>query len=328
MQSPKESTICIKKTHRIPLVWIKYSSYNTFMRRIIFYGIPIIALGTILYSFFYSDILGIRKYISKSICDKTIAYKIGSIDPRFGLSEAEVLGSVKQASLIWNASIGKQLFTYDTNAELTINMVYDRRQSLNTQINQLENNLKTGKTTLKNEIANFEKMSQDFVNRQSDFNKRVDYWNEQGGAPEEEYNKLSYERQSLNDEATRLNAIAKELDISTDQYNIQVGELNQTIQSFKNELSMKPEEGIYDPQEKRIEVYFNINRNELIRTIAHELGHARGIGHSTNNKAIMYPSTTENLSPVPEEISELTEICRYRPFYELLIEKNIWNLDK
>lgn len=291
------------------------------MKRIIFYSLVILIVTAAFYSIRYSDFLGIRHYYYISACDTAIPYRIGDIDYRFGLSQTDVLDAVDQASQIWNDVMRKQLFLADSQAILTINMVYDKRQALNSQINQLEDNLNTGKTTLKAEIEKFEKLSIDFEKRLNAFKEKVNYWNAQGGAPQEEYDKLIAEQQSLNEEADRVNAMAGQLNLSTDRYNTKVGELNQTIRSFKNELEVKPEEGVYNPQENRIDIYFNINRDELVRTIAHELGHARELPHSTNKKAIMYPSTTNFLTPTVDEIESLKYICRDRPFYEPLIER-------
>ena len=55
----------------------------------------------------------------------------------------------------------------------------------------------------------------------------------------------------------------------------------------------KPEEGIYDPANQRIEVYFNINRSEMVHTIAHEFGHALDLPHNDNRLSIMFPYSTQ-----------------------------------
>ncbi|KKP80689.1 MAG: Matrixin family protein [Candidatus Levybacteria bacterium GW2011_GWB1_35_5] len=279
-----------------------------------------LVVGIISFLIINSRFLVIENVFYQSPCDTPITYKIGSIDERFGLPRSEAVSATKQASDIWNTTLGKQLFIYDSGATLTINMVYDRRQLLNTQINLLEKDIKSGKTTLKDEIANFERHSAEFNNKLTAFKQKVISWNAKGGGPQEEYDKLIQEQQSLNEEETLLRGIAQRLNLSTSQYNTQVDELNRTIRSFRNALQVSPEEGVYNPQEERIDIFFNNNRNELIRTIAHEFGHARGLSHSTNQQAIMYPSTTQFLTPTADEIAALRKICRKRPFYEPLFE--------
>src|SRR5258706_1389063 len=79
-----------------------------------------------------------KDLLSYSSCNTSQFYKIGMIDPRFGLSSAEVFADSEQATNIWSSVQGKQLFTYSPNAHLTVNFVYDQRQALNSQIQQLD----------------------------------------------------------------------------------------------------------------------------------------------------------------------------------------------
>lgn len=284
-------------------------------------------VGTGAFSLFSpSDFLGVSRYYYVSACEKPIFYKIGWVDSRFNLTDSEVNSALEEASNIWNQTIGKKLFEYSPDAILSVYMVYDKRQFLSTRINDLDTELEVNKSSLEKEIEAYKASSEDFERRSGEFGKKVEYWNSRGGAPQEEYDKLISEEQSLQEEATRLNETAKRLNLSTNDYNTHVIELNQTLGSLKNALLVKPEEGLYDPQNNRIAIYLNNNRTELVRTMAHELGHARGLSHIANEKAIMYPSTTEHLDPVPEEISNLEEICRPRPFYEVILDTYQKNL--
>jgi hypothetical protein len=125
----------------------------------------------------------------------------------------------------------------------------------------------------------------------------------------------------LQSEANSLSATAKSLNQSTDQFNSQVGKLNQTINTFNDALTFKPEEGIFIGAEKRIEIYFNINQNELVHTLAQELGHSLGLAHNQNSKSIMYPSTTLSLPPSVDDIKALEEVCRPRSILELVNQR-------
>jgi len=261
-----------------------------------------------------------QKYLYVSRCSEPIYYKLGIIDPRFGLSEDEVKASSQKAADIWNLSTNKRLFEYHPNGKLTINMVYDYRQSLNTQIDQLETDLDNGKTTLNQEQDKFTILSANFDARRKLLNEKVDDWNRRQDGTQEEYEKLVEEQKSVRDEAEKLNLIARQLNINTRQYNDKITDLNQTIGTFNSALAKRPEEGIYDPNTNTINIYFNNDEEELERTIAHELGHARGLGHINDENAIMYPKTTRVLTPTIEELSKISEICEDFPIYEPYIE--------
>ncbi len=79
--------------------------------------------------------------LSYSLCDNPIPYKIGTIDPKFGLSATDVLADTKAATNILSTPKGKQLFVNSNTARLTVNFVYDERAALNNQINQLQTQL-------------------------------------------------------------------------------------------------------------------------------------------------------------------------------------------
>lgn len=251
-----------------------------------------------------------------SPCETPISYRINSVDPRFKLTETEFAVNIEEAAAIWNGAANRPLFVADPKGLLSINLTFDNRQSLNDQINSLEGELKTKKNQIDPQIQEYNRLSLEFKKKLDDLNTQIDYWNSKGGAPADEYEKLKNEQQALSEEAAKLNALAKSLNQSTDLYNTEIGKLNQTVDTFKEALQQRPEEGVYDGKNNRIDIYFNINKNELVHTLAHELGHALGIKHIQNPNAIMYPFTTEKIVPSIEETLIVKELCRERTIFE------------
>lgn len=263
------------------------------------------------------NISSLNNFLTYSFCDEPIRYRIDTVDAKFDKSREEFLADINEASEIWNGAINKTLFVYDPKGDLSVNLVYDDRQYLTSQIDQLEDKVQSGKKSLNPRISEFKKLSADFKQKVEDLNRDIDSWNSQGGAPPEEYEKLIQRQKDLQTEAGNLSDMAQELNISTETYNAEVNELNQTIDTFNTTLSERPEEGIYKGRENRIEIYFNINQPELIHTLAHELGHALGIGHVSNPEALMYAKTSQKLIPTKEDILALEDVCRRYTILEL-----------
>ncbi len=281
----------------------------------------LIGLGYFLYAFGIIQPY-VDNYIYFSYCDQPIRYHVDTLDPKFNLSKQQFLADVDQAAKIWNKSVNRNLFLYDPDpSSLSINMIYDSRQSLETNISDLQGQLGNKQGPLNSEVQDYNRQSVDFENRLNQLNQEISDWNSKGGAPPDVYQQLLERQQSLQTESQRLNQTAKSLNQSTDQYNSQVEKLNTTINTFNTALTFKPENGIFKADQNRIEIYFNINQTELVHTLAHELGHTLSLPHNDDPKSIMYPSTTLTLIPSTSDISDLTKICQDRSIFEPFIQR-------
>lgn len=292
------------------------------MKKLIFI---LVLLGVLLLAFVNREAVAstVRHALYQSPCENPKTYSIGSIDSRFNISKEDFLSATRQAGNLWKNSKGQQLFVYAPEAELTISLIYDERQYLNSQITTLNDQVEQQKEELKPEITEYENRAADFKRRTADLNARIRYWNDQGGAPEEEYNKLLQEQKALQQEAQELQRIATSLNQSTDEYNTQIQELDQKVDTYNTTLTTKPEEGLYirEGRKERIEIYFNNSYDELIHTLAHEMGHAINMPHINSADAIMYPKTTETATLSSEDVTALSEICRERSVIETAGDK-------
>lgn len=260
----------------------------------------------------------IKNYFYFSPCDTPIRYSIGRVDSRFDLSRNEFLSDIVQAESKWASIAEGRLFTYDPQGPLVISMVYDKRQMLTNEINNMEGQVDQKKSSLDTQIAQYEKESANLKQKIADLNNRIDYYNSRGGAPLNEYNKLINEQQDLKTEADRLNAIANNLNLSTESYNADLETLQKTIGTFNAALVQKPEEGLYDSKTNTITIYFNNGKDELMHTLMHEMGHALGIAHVNDQNAIMYPYASSEIIPTSADISELQNVCKKKSVFELL----------
>lgn len=261
--------------------------------------------------------------LNYSPCDMPLTYRIGQIDPKYNISTDQFLTDLTEAENVWEGSTGKNLFEYDPSGDIEINLVYDQRSFLSTQITDLDSKVKEQQDSLDPKIEDYKKRAEEFRSKIQQLNADIDYWNNKGGAPPDEYEKLKSRQKNLQEEAKSLQQEAVSLNQSADLYNSQVGQLHEAVDSFNTQLQYKPEEGeyIYDNGVQTINIYFDNSKAELIHTLAHELGHARGAVHNNNQLSIMYPKTTKASIPTQDDLDSLNKACEKKNIVLAQFEK-------
>lgn len=269
-------------------------------------------------------------------CQRPITYSIASLDPRFGLTKTQVLSYINQAEKIWGVPINKQLFEYSPTGDLKINFIYDYRQQATDALRKIGiviNNDQSTYDTLKakydslvaaynQQKAQVDALVAAYNADKSAYEKNVNYWNSRGGAPKAEFNILQQERTDLNNQVTAINQAETSLNGLIDDINSAGIILNQLITTLNLQVSTYNTTGaptskgftegeyVSNASGTAINIYQFNDTNQLVMVLAHELGHALGLGHLSNPKAIMYylnEGVNEKLTV--DDLAALKKVC-------------------
>ncbi len=305
--------------------------------KIVFYAA---ALGAFVFVF-QGPLSGlVREAANKYLpCSEPIKYSLGTFDSRFGISQQDFLKAVSEASGIWEKASGKNLFEYDPNGALKINLIYDQRQQATVELQKLGISVSNDKasydklkakyasllTEYNKEKADLQKKVSDFQAQKDAYEQEVNKWNSQGGAPEADYERLNQEKtaldrqvadinkaqDSLNSTAKAVNALATTINQLVVNLNARVDKINSVGQQTDSEF----EEGNYQsgPNGEEIDIYQFDNNAKLVRVLAHEFGHSLGLAHVSDPKAIMYYlNNGTNETPTAADMAELDAKCKIK----------------
>ena len=284
----------------------------------------------ILFFFFKQDTLDFVNESFRKPCTTPIAYRVGTIDPRFGLTKETVVEKLETASALWSTAYGQQLFIYSPSdaSAIPINFVYDRRQqtlTLSSEIDSTGASQLVERSAVQQAQAVHAKAQQMYavaveaLNKESSaYSREVQAVNARGGATPQEYAQLNAQKEALDKRQQALRAQGEvlaqqsnELKVMIDAYNAKVKDINQVVQNFNATAGGDFEEGQYvqDASGKRIYIYAYKNQNELLHILAHELGHALGLDHNQNPQSIMFPYNKSGVTLSSDDLSALRTLC-------------------
>jgi len=271
-----------------------------------------------------------------SPCLPPLRYSVADIDSRFGVSEEIVLAAAREAERVWEDVLERDVFVYDPEAEFTVEFVYDKRQENTFRARDLEYDIEAEagvyedlKEDLDAQNEKVESLLEAYQTRSSEYaqdvralNHEIAHWNARGGAPEDIYEDilekqeaLREEREALNELADRINTLSSDARRIVEAINTSADAVNENVAEHNALFADMPtfDKGVY--RGENIVLYQFTSYEDLVLTLAHEFGHALGVGHVGDPEAVMYSYIEDQpLDPVtaaPEDVEAASEACRF-----------------
>jgi methyl-accepting chemotaxis protein len=271
-------------------------------------------------------------------CNEPLTYRIGSIDDRFGITEVELKKLMEEVSVLWSEATGNSAIHYHESGAINVNLIYAEQQLLTDSERQFRDRLSAEEQSISVAEREYQQLNQTFNEMESEYredsnrlqneiealNSWVNRMNNEGGFSERDVEIFESRKQEIDQKTTelnrravqlqqaaeRLNRTIDQLNRRIDQKNILVNEYNQTF-TGTNRFTQGAYENIGN--QKRINIYQFSDHDELRLVIAHEVGHALGVGHVENPKSIMYHlmgnQNIQGLRLTPEDIDALKVLC-------------------
>jgi hypothetical protein len=286
-----------------------------------------------------SQVRGLVREVHSTIspCITPLTYSIGTVDPRFNIPKSALITDLKDAEGIWETASGKNLFEYvPSGGDVTVNLVYDSRQAstdklaaAGIQVDQsvasydaLKARYDSLVTSVASERSAYDAKVSGYKADEAAYNAEVERANARGGATPAEFAQLQADKTALEQEFAGVKSLETAMNADIDTVNALATAINQLIVQLNLNVAQYNsegtaagafEEGLYQLSGgvQTIDIYEYSNHVQLVRVLAHEMGHALGLEHVADSNAIMYKiNNGTTLKATAADITELDRACR------------------
>lgn len=274
----------------------------------------------------------------ESVCAEPLTFRVGNIDERFSITKSEVAGLMNDVAEIWSDAVDTSVIHYDEEGDISVNLVYAEEQQLSDRERQhrdrleheefsitvLENEYQRMNREYEAEVQQYDKASAELQQSIDRLNQWVRQKNEQGGFNEQDLEQFEQRKAEIDQvkidlarQEQTLKRKASELNEKITFLNQKVEAKNRLVDEYNREFTgvRKFTQGAYEwtNNSRTINIFHFLDKDELRLVIAHEMGHALGIGHVQNPESVMHElmenQDQKKLELTDEDIQALQNVC-------------------
>ncbi|MBV2128550.1 matrixin family metalloprotease [Arsukibacterium indicum] len=265
--------------------------------------------------------------MQQRLCQIPVLWRIGQLDPAFSLTAEQAEQTAHNAAAQWNAAFGQELFRYDSVNGFPINFRYDERQQNLLQQALLERNISRYDTNIVQRAATLRQQGEQLQQRQREFEQLnqqlaaniAQFQQQAANANQSNVAALKQQQQVLQQRQQQLQRQADQLNQQQAQLQREHEYLNDTV-ADRNALlaDQQPlrvsEVGIMEitSTQRKMTIFAYSTPAALQLTLAHEFGHALGLGHTDSTSSVMYFALNpQQRNLTTEDIDALKQQCGF-----------------
>lgn len=270
-------------------------------------------------------------------CGEPLTYRIGDIDSRFDITEQQLSEIMKEVEELWTKPLDRNLLEYDPNGKVTISLIYSEEQQRTEEEQRFAKRLKTMQVRVETYQQEYEQLAEKYKEREKDFkdelakynslaesyNDLAEKWSGQNLSDNQldKINKLERRikehKSVINRKQENLESLRQRTNAKSKQLNKLIDDQNELIDTYNARFggSMQFDQGhfVKKGNDESIRIYQFANQSELKAVLAHETGHALGLGHVGNPESIMYHMMGKqnifDLKLTQEDIAAIKKRC-------------------
>jgi hypothetical protein len=248
-------------------------------------------------------------------CGIPVHFTLADVDPGFGFDRETVMTALVEAANVWHGASGPILFLEsDHPMAMQVSLRYDERQQAANTRRSLRGGLERDRGAFEEDEAMLlqwgerieasraahDRATAELAARARAYEREVAAWNTgRGERTDARRRVLETESEQLRAGLADLERAGLSLNADIDAYNRRAADLRQRADDFQARVAVYNDASSdspvqsgrysYAPGEgRRIEVYRAEGYDELVLVLAHEFGHALGVGHVDEPGAVMH----------------------------------------